>query len=260
MKNYKIPNIKEILKPRWEHKPGFGMTEKFILHERKGFQQSSAPKDSDLLKKLEIKKGDKILAIAGYYASWASKLAKLGAIVDYSDISKSLVDWSKKEYGNLFRKYICSNYELIPNKENEYDWTFTFEACGGGSGLPIAYLRSLLNKKGGILVYHLRYGSAKEKMGSKPRRYPLIVRTLSEIYGGQYKIKGVKIKSHRIGKPIKMLNHKVHIIKTNDRARKLAMEDLKSLFSNKFNKDSLERLNKLSNIISEEYLKVKKLK
>ncbi len=259
MKTYKIPNIKEILKPRWAHEPGFGMNEKFVLHKREGFQQHTAPEDNLLLKKLGIKRGDKILAIAGYYASWASELARLGARVDYSDISKSLVGWSKKEYGKLFEKYICSNYEIIPKRTNQYDWTFTFEACGGGSGLPIAYLRSLLNKKGGILVYALRYGDAKVKMGSKPKRYPLIVKTLSRIYNAEYKIKNIKIQSHRIGKPTRMIPHKIHLLKTNKEARNMAQEDLKSLFSNKFNQDNLKRLDELSKAISSDYLKEMKI-
>jgi protein-L-isoaspartate O-methyltransferase len=251
----KIPNLKEILKPRWEHKPGFGMNKEFVLHKRESFQQSSAPEDPNLLKKLEIKKGEKVLAIAGYYASWASELVRLGAKVDYSDISKSLVNWSKKKYGKLFGKYICSNYELIPKRPKEYDWTFTFEACGGGSGLPIAYLRSLLNKKGGILVYHIRYGKAKRKMGSKPKNYPLIVKTLSKIYGVQYKIKEIKVKSHRFEKPTRMMAHKIHIIKTNKKARKLAEEDLITLGSGKGSKESIKRLNKLSKILNDKFNK-----
>jgi len=258
VKKYKIPNMKKILKPRWANKPGFGMSEKFVLHERKSFQQSTVPNDPKLLQKLGIKKGDKILAIAGYYASWASELAKAGAKVDYSDISKSLVNWSKKKYGKLFRRYICSNYELIPKKPKEYDWTFTFEACGGGSGLPIAYLRSLLNKKGGILIYHLRYSTAKKKMGSKPKRYPLIVKTISKVYGSQYKIKEIKIRSHRFEKPTKMIFHRIHIIKTNKKARELAKKDLDALSLNKFTKENLERLTKFSKTISNEYLKEKK--
>ncbi|MBU0957300.1 MAG: hypothetical protein KKF56_00670 [Nanoarchaeota archaeon] len=259
MKTYKTPNMEKILKPRWEHKPGFGMSEKFVLHHRPSFQQSTVPEDPNLLKELGIKKGDEVLAIASYYASWASALAKLGAKVDYSDISKSLVNWSRKKYGKLFQKYICSNYELIPKKLEEYDWTFTFEACGGGSGLPIAYLRSLLNKKGGILVYHLRYGKAKKKMGSKSKRYPLIVKTLSKIYGIKFKIKQIKIKSHRFEKPTTMIAHKVHILKTNKKARELAQQDLNALFSNKFSQENLRRLDQLSKSISEEYLKEKRI-
>ena len=251
----KIPNLKEILKPRWEHKPGFGMNKEFVLHKRESFQQSSAPEDPGLLKKLGIKKGEKVLAVAGYYASWASELAKLGAKVDYSDISSSMVRWSKKRYGKLFRKYIHRNYELIPKKTEEYDWTFTFEACGGGSGLPIAYLRSLLNKKGGILVYHMRYGKAREKMGSKPKNYPLIVKTLAKIYSTGYKINGIRIKSHRFEQPTRMNLHKIHTIMTNDEARKMAQEDLITLKSGKGSKESIMRLNKLSNILDEKFNK-----
>ncbi len=259
MKTYQIPNLKEILKPRWAHKPGKGMSEKFVLHDRPSFQQSTVPEDPELLKKIGIKKGEKVLSIAASYASWASEIAKLGAEVDYSDISKSLVNWSKNKYGNLFRKYICSNYELIPKKVEEYDWTFTFEACGGGSGLPIAYLRSLLNKKGGILVYHLRHGTSKKKMGGKPKTYPLIVKTLSQVYGAECKIKQIKIKSHRFEKPTMMIDHKIHIIKTNKKARRLAKQDLDALNSNRYSKVSLERLDKFSKTISNDYLKEKTL-
>lgn len=259
MANYKIPDLKEILKPRWEHKPGFGMNKEFVLHKRESFQQSTSPEDTNLLKKLGIKRGDKVLAIAGYYASWASEIAKHGVKVDYSDISKSLVNWSKKKYSKLFKKYICSGYELIPKNQKEYDWTFTFEACGGGSGLPIAYLRSLLNKKGGILIYHLRYGKAKEKMGGKPKSYPLIVKTLSKVYGADYEIKKIKVRSHKFEKPTKMIAHKIHVIKTNDKARELACQDLKALNFKNFSKENLERLNEFSKAISEEYLKEKRI-
>lgn len=254
MKTYKIPNLKEILKPRWKHEPGFGMNQQYVLKERPSFQQSTHPEDKLLLKKLEIRKSDKILAIAGYYASWASEIAKLGPKVDYSDISDSLVNWSKKKYGSLFKKYILSGYELIPKKEKEYDWTFTFEACGGGSGLPIAYLRSLLNNKGGILVYHKRYGEQKKKMGGKPKKYKLIVKTLAKVYGVKFKIKEIKIKSHRFEKPTKMITHVIHIAETNNNARKLAKQDIQALFTKKFTKENLKRLNKFSKAISPEFL------
>ncbi len=257
---YKIPNMKEIIKPRWSHKPGFGMSRKFVMYTRESFQQSTSPSDPNLLKKLGIKKGEKVLAIAGYYASWASALAKLGAKVDYSDISKSLVKWSKDKYGKLFKKYICSNYELIPKKQKNYDWTFTFEACGGASGLPVAYLRSLLNKKGGILVLHLRHGKAIKKMGTKPKTYPFIIKKLSKIYGAEYEIKEIRIKSHTFKRTIKMIPHKIFIIKTNKKARNLAKKDLKALSSNNFSIDSLERLNEFSKAIAGEYVREKRVR
>ncbi|MBU1252370.1 MAG: class I SAM-dependent methyltransferase [Nanoarchaeota archaeon] len=260
MRTFQIPNLKEILKPRWAHKPGFGMSKRFVLHKRESFQQSTAPEDKMLLKKLGIKKGEKVLAVAGYYASWASEIARLGAKVDYSDISKEMVAWSKKEYGKLFKKYICSNYELVPKKQNEYDWTFTFEACGGGSGLPIAFLRSLLNKKGGILVYSFRYGKSKANMGNKPRTYLQIVKTLSKIYKTKCEIKNFNIKSHRFEKPTMMIKHRIHTIKTNKKARELAKSDLLALTKNKFSKNNLERLNALAEILEDDYVKEYRLK
>jgi hypothetical protein len=254
MKTYTIPNLKEIMKPRWEHKPGYGMNKEYVLHKRKSFEQSTTPKDSELLKKLGIKRGEKVLTIASYYASWASEIAKAGAKVDYSDISQSLTNWAKKKYKKLFGKYIHSGYEVLPKQSREYDWTFTYEACGGGSGLPIAYLRSLLNNKGGILVLLLDKENPN-RMGSKLKRYPNIVRKLSEIYSADCSLKKIRIKSHRIDKPVKMNNFMISKIKTNEKARKLATQDLLALSSNKFSDDNLKRLTKFSKMISKEFLK-----
>ena len=88
----KIPNLKEILKPRWAHKPGFGMRGGCKLIKREGSEQATTPEDPKLLDKLGIKKKEKVLAIAAYYASWASQIAKAGARVDYNDISKEMVN------------------------------------------------------------------------------------------------------------------------------------------------------------------------
>ena len=259
MKTYNIPNLKKILKPRWKHEPGFGMCKRYALHERAGLEQSSTPEDPALLKKLGIKKGDKVLAIAAYYASWASELAKKGVKVDYSDISSQMVSWAKKKYKKLFGKYICSNYEVIPKKSGEYDWTFTYEACGGGSGLPIAYLRSLLNKKGGILIYHLRPKENIKNMGGKPKTYPRIVKALSKIYNVSYNIKKIKFKGHKLGNPkVRTFTLFVFTIKTNKKARALAQQDLDALMKRKFTKENLERLSKLP--VKEEFLMEKSLK
>ncbi len=266
----KIPNMREILKPEASHKAGYGIdtyTQKF--HKQSILEQGSTPEDKNLLKKLGIKKNEKILAIAGYYASWASFIRKLETIVDYSDISSSMVRWAKNRYKRLFKKYITSNYELIPKKEKEYDWTFTFEACGGKRGLCIAYLHSLLNNKGGILVLLIRKDKP-EKMGSKFKQYSLIVKTLSRIYGCKYFVRIKKIKGHRKGRGYSFLEHQICKIITNNKARQLAKKDLDILESiqNKniikikgdemFN--SIKRLNKLTKIIEERFVKEVELK
>jgi len=109
--------------------------------------------------------------IAGYYGTWASKIAEAGAEVYYSDISRPMVRYARKKYGCLFRDYICSNYEFMPKHAREYDWTFTFEACGGSQGLPIAYMRSLMNNKGGIIVLFWNE-KEPERMGESQRLTP----------------------------------------------------------------------------------------
>ncbi len=266
-----VPNLKEILKPVASHKFGYGIkTETGKFYKQDILEQGSTPEDKNILKKLGLKRNEKILAIAGYYASWASALKKAGVRVDYSDISESMVAWAKKEYKKLFGKYIHSNYELIPKNPKEYDWTFTFEACGGKRGLPIAYQRSLLNTKGGILVLLLRE-YAPEKMGSKLKQYELIVKTLAKIYGAESSVKKIKIISHIKGKTTASNPHMIYRIMTNNSARKKVELDLKVLgyFENKkivdLEKDSekleiktqelktsLTRLNKLSSLIKEE--------
>jgi hypothetical protein len=260
-----VPDLKKISKAEEPHKPGYGIsthTKKF--YKQTIWEQGSTPEDKDLLKKLGIKKQDKVLAIAGYYASWASFISKLGTIVDYSDISNSMVKWARNKYKKLFRKYILSNYELIPKKEKEYDWTFTFEACGGKKGLCITYLRSLLNTKGGILVLVIRKDKPKN-MGNKLKQYPLIISTLSRIYGCKSSVKIIKLKGHRKGRASANLEHQICKIITNNHSRELAKKDLEMLNSirskrkiiieNKENLDSIKRLSQLTKIIENKFAK-----
>jgi hypothetical protein len=252
----------EILKPRWMLKLGCGFGEDGKLIEREGKEQATTPEDPKLLEKLGIKKGEKVLAIAGFYASWASQIARAGAKVDYNDIAKDILDFTKEKYEGLFGEYILSNYELIPKKPLEYDWTFTFEACGGGSGLPIAYLRSLLNKKGGILVLFTGRED-KGQLGSKPKKYPLILNTLAQIYGCKSEVREVMFEGHRMGREHATLAHLVYTIKTNNSARKKVEQDLRVLeevenlevINNKADLDSLKRLDKLCRGIEKDFIK-----
>lgn len=271
----KLPNFKKIIKPNWSHKAGFG-----ISAEKGGFvkqnipHQGTIPSDKNLLKKLGIKKKDKVLAIAGYYADWASAIKNLGAIVDYSDISCSLVNYVLKNVKTKFRRYICLGYEHLPKKTKEYDWTFTYEACGGKQGLPIAYLRALLNNKGGILMVFTNPKNPKST-GSKLKTYPNIVNILSKIYKAKKKIRLLKIKSRRKNELILTNNpYLVCQIITNDSARKKAETDIKILEALKSKNsinlkkqsktlclaedeiyNSLKRLNKLTLLLDKKFVK-----
>ena len=257
---YKIPDLKKILEPLWLHNPGEAVNQTG-WHKRNVFMQGSIPKDPNILNKLGIKKGEKVLAIAGYYGDWDYALEKNGAKVDFSDVSKSIVNWVKKQKDRKFKRYIVSSYELIPKKEKEYDWSFTYEACGGGQGLPIAYLRSLLNKKGGILVLLIRLDEP-EKMGSKLKRYSLIVNQLAKAYGGKAIVIKKRIKAYRENKPIMNHIYIVHKILTNDKARELAKRDIEFLWKfgdkkiiSKKDKDSVRRLSILAKSLNKKFLR-----
>jgi hypothetical protein len=242
----KIPDIKKISKKAEVWKVGYEKIKgKWVIEYTR--QNTTIPIDKKLLRKLGIKKGEEVLSIATYYGSWASAIADAGAIVDYSDASKSITAWAEKNLKG-FRKFICSDYIYLPKKKLEYDWTFTFEALGGKQGLPIAYLRSLLNKKGGILVNFPRLDKQGNPVGSKDKRYPFIVKTLAKLYGAKAKVKNIFISVTRNRKPVKT-NHKVYTIITNLKARKLAEKDIEALFSGKIRAGSRKRLNKIATLL-----------
>lgn len=261
----KIPNLKKILEPLWAHNPGEAVNQTG-WHKHEVLMQGSRPVDPNILDKLGIKKGEKVLAIAGYYGDWAYALQKNGIKVDFSDVSKSIVNWVKKQKDRKFEKYFVSGYELLPKKEKEYDWTFTYEACGGGQGLPLAYLRSLLNKKGGILVLFFRPDDP-EKMGSKLKRYPLIVKQLAKAYDGKAIVVRKKIKAHRKNLPIKNHTYIIHKILTNNKARELAKKDIEFLWKignkktlSKEYKDSVKRLSILAKAMNDKFRKEVEIK
>lgn len=248
---YKIPDIKKILMPTWLHNPGEAVNQEG-WYKQKILMQGTRPKDKKILEKLGIKKKDKVLALAGFYGDWAWGLQKNGAKVDYSDISRKIVAWVKKQKDRKFERYIVSDYINIPKRELKYDWSFTYEACGGGQGLPLAYLKSLLNKKGGILVLCFR-PDKPNAMGSKIKRYPLIVKMLEKAYGAKAKIIRKRIKAHRREMPEQNYTYIVHKILTNPKARKLAKKDFEFLIKTKNKKifpqkekDSIKRLNILA--------------
>jgi len=247
-----IPDINTLSRKAEAWEVGF-MKENDKWKPHKDRENTTIPTDKKLLEKLGIKKHDKVLSIATYYGSWANAISNAGAIVDYSDVSKSITAWAKKHLKG-FRKFICSNYIYLPKKKLEYDWTFTFEALGGRHGLPIAYLRSLLNKKGGILVSFPRFDKLDKPIGGKEKSYPHIVRTLAKVYGAKAVVKNIFISADRKNKPV-TTKHKLCQIITNEKARKLAEKDIRGLFSRKLQTDSKRRLSKIAAIMMPEFVK-----
>lgn len=247
-----VPDINKITRKAEAWKVGYVKEEgKWLAIEYKS--NTTIPEDKSLLEKLGIKKGDKVLTIATYYGSWAIAIAEAGAIVDYSDVSKTITEWAKRNLKG-FRKFIYSDYIYLPKRKLEYDWTFTFEALGGRQGLPIAYLRSLLNRKGGILVSFPRFDEHGKPIGGKEKSYPRIVRVLAKTYGAKASVKDVFISADWKNKPVRT-KHKIYKVITNGRARRFAEKDIKGLFSGKLQVDSKRRLSNIAAIIRPEFVK-----
>lgn len=203
--------------------------------------------DEKILSKIGLRKNENLLIIAGYYGNWANSLAQAGAKVTYSELSKTLVSYVKRKYSGAISNFICSNYVNLPKKENEFDWTVSFEPVGGESGLPIAIIRSLMNRKGIKIIHYPRENKPEQSY----ERYSLI----AEVYSCHFTRKKVFLKGiNQKGKDLDS-NHIITTIETNPASQKMAKEDIKSLEKNKFSKDSATRLSRISLLISKEFLK-----
>jgi protein-L-isoaspartate O-methyltransferase len=263
-----VPDIDKIIaKPEARFFKGYYSKEgKFIKKMIK--TQATLPNDKKLLNKVGLKRNEKVLVIAGYYGDWAKALAKAGVIVCYSDVSKNLVNYAKKSLKERnIKEYICSDYSLIPSKALKYDWSFSFEPIGANQGLPIAMLRSLLNKKGGKLVVYPRIVEEEFNRHLKSsRKLTRIIKRLSKTYKTRYEISkrliiGKAQKGEKLAK-----KHVIVTIFTNDSARKKAEIDLKvldlirkrKLKSSEISKEiiqSLKRIDKLTKVIDKNFVK-----
>ena len=232
MKIFFIPDIEKIIaSPESRFFKGYYWRDgKF--HEKQIKTQATLPTDKNLLKKIGLRKNEKVLFIAGYYGNWAKALAKAEVMVCYSDVSRNLVNYAKKSLREKnIREYVCSDYTLIPSKSLEYDWTLSFEPIGTKQGLPIAMLRSLLNRKGGKLIVYPRVieeiDSSKHYKSSRP--LTKIAKILCKVYKADYEItkKIIEGKGQKGGELKK--KHVILTIFTNNLTRKKAEFDLKLL-------------------------------
>ncbi len=246
-----IPNLQKILKEAEAWKVSAIQKQKGnrkVWKKKTARSQHTIVNDKHLLKKIGLDKKDKILTIAGYYGDWTNAIAKAGCKVIYSELSKTLVNFARRKFGknkNIL-KFTCANYVNVPKKENEFDWTITFEPIGGKMGLPLAIIRSLLNKKGFKVIHYPR----ENKPLKSYARYKLI----ADVYGVKFDRKAVFIKG--INQKFKILDkkHIVTTLKTNNVAKEKVKEDLESLKKNKFSKESLERLSKIGTLMDNKYL------
>lgn len=210
--------------------------------------------EEEKVRMLGLREGERVLCIAAFFADWAKALKEGGLIVDYNEVSREILDYVKARMN--FNEFILSDYVYVPRKKDYYDWTFSFEPVGAKAGLPIAILRSLLNKKGCKLVIFPRLKGGKP-VGKKTENFPKILHTFTKVYGVETKIEDVFIASHKIGGKNIESSHRVFTIFTDENAKKLAEKDLEVLFNNeKGNREVLQRLQALGSLLKEEYRKM----
>ncbi|MBI2529838.1 MAG: hypothetical protein HYW05_01725 [Candidatus Diapherotrites archaeon] len=187
--------------------------------------QNTNPRDPSLLRKLGIAKRDKVLVFAGYFGRWAKALANCGAVVHYTDISQGFVTYAKKKFGHnqqfLRDKNIASfrarNALLIPQIKNKYDWSFSFEPIPLlNIILPFTLMRSLLNKKGAIVVSYTATKIFSEE-----------IKKIAKIYNAKSRTKEIYIKCFRWqDKSVRNRLHEISILITNPAAQKMVENDL----------------------------------
>lgn len=184
-------------------------------------QQRTDPDTKDLLKKVGMKGGDRVLFVAGHRATWTLALAKAGAKIVYSDVSKELTDFVRKnvEHKNIV-DYLCTSYFLYPTIPNQYDWTFTFEAVGQKFFI---FFLSLLNRCGGKYVLWDSGEHSERKLDELAKALKLCEKL--------YKVKGTTsirkiVCKDRTG-TTESRRHHIFTVRTSDEAREKMYLDLR---------------------------------
>lgn len=248
---YKIPNYQKIIDKaeKWRVDAyRYTVNGERVWVPKKEREQSTIPMDQDLIKKLGLDPADTILYIAGYFGTWANALAEAGLKVTYTELASDIVDFAKQKYSNNSNilDFICANFATIPKEKNKYDWTLSFEPVSMRSGLVLAAIRSLINKKGLKIVHYPRSIIPIDKFSG----YELI----ADVYSCRFTRKevflnGVTSRGEKIEH-----DHIVTTIETNQFARKKALEDIVALEKNDLKPETIERLNLLAELFDEKYL------
>lgn len=246
-----VPDLNKIREktPLW--KPGFiPLNDK---QEKRPLSQSTIPNDRLILKKLGMKPKEKVISLASNHGNWAKAIQDGGCSVDYNDYSRFFINYVKKRM--KFNKFIQGSFTDIPSKTMQYDWSFSYEPVEGRKSLPLAMVRSLLNKKGGIVMYYNRLQTGKAK------NFPRMIKAIAEVYKIKYEVRSENIDAVYFGGRKARNKFKIFILKTNVVAREKAKRDLfvleslakKKLLKNA--KESFVRLNKLSILFRDIFLR-----
>jgi hypothetical protein len=174
--------------------------------------QATVPNDPQLLEKLGIAKGARILVFAGCFGDWTKALSK-GANVAYTDVSKPMTRYAKKRFRrSKIESFRAREASLQPRRKNRYDWSFSFQPYPlQHTTMPLALVRSLLNRKGAIII--------------PPSSASPDLDVISKIYGASLKIEKSYITT------ILGASETVWFatLRTNPKAKRMAWQDLRVL-------------------------------
>lgn len=192
---------------------------------------------------LGIEKEERVLVFAGCYGDWAGNLASNGIDILYNDISEEMGEIAKSK-GCL--KQSIENSIFLPRHENEFDWSFSFEPIGFFSWLPLTVLRSLLNKRGCVLVTF-------NDEGDRISVYHNICKTISSMYNLEFEYLRKFIPSvHPDGRPV-LKDHHIFKIITNPKKHNIITDDLNRIFNEISNTEN--KMMMFYSLINEKHIK-----
>lgn len=190
--------------------------------------QGLIPVKKDLTKNLGINAGEKVVVFAGYLGDWAKALSKETRLV-YTDINSEIKSFVKRNKKGSIARFKTISGESIPQRSRIYDWSFSYEPIPliMQGTLKITLARSLLNNKGGKIVFSDGFKSSSKEAWEKH------VKPLENIYGAKVDLQKIQLEVHDPIKPNlkNVMNEKFSLItiRTNDKIRKQVFLDLRIL-------------------------------
>ncbi|MCX6804324.1 MAG: hypothetical protein NTY48_07220 [Candidatus Diapherotrites archaeon] len=196
--------------------------------------QSIRPRDPQLLSKLGMASGDRVLVVAGFTGDWARAIAH-DARVTFTDLIREAVIRARKKTSFVAKlagmKGNIISAKAIPaeravERPSVYDWTFSYEPIPiqTSGAIKLVALRSLLNRRGLCLAWG-PFREANFEESNYSTLYELS--EISRIYG----IADPVISRPKIIQTVFGGKSEVEVVRllTNDSAREKAWLDVRLL-------------------------------
>ncbi len=149
-----------------------------VRKDTKSTSQSLIPKDPHLLQKLGIQKGEKIIYFMGCYGDWAKAISKQTHLT-YTDATRSIIDFAKEKNKGNIKQFKLITAEMAPQRPMIYDWSFSYEPIPllAAKTLKLNLTRSLLNKKGGKIIFSEVFDDSAESAMEKHAKLVVLIFT-----------------------------------------------------------------------------------